>query len=87
MNLYRCIAFCFVSMKPSTSERRSSLFYGFLSPAALQKNLFASNGLSALPGQLKEIEDYTVSLEAVSALELTIQPDLGRDEAIATLAV
>ena len=32
-----------------------------------------------------EIEDYVVELEAVSVLELTIQPDLGRQEAVATL--
>ena len=37
-------------------------------------------------GSITEIEDYAVSLDAVSALELTIQPDLGRGEAIATLA-
>jgi hypothetical protein len=37
-------------------------------------------------GSIAEIEDYAVSLEAVSALELTIQPSLGRGEAIATLA-
>jgi uncharacterized protein (DUF736 family) len=36
-------------------------------------------------GSTTEIEDYIVELEAVSVLELTIQPDLGR-EAVATLA-
>jgi len=37
-------------------------------------------------GSITEIEDYAVNLEAVSALELAIQPDLGRGEAVATLA-
>jgi hypothetical protein len=37
-------------------------------------------------GSTAEIEDYTVELVAVSALELTIQPDLSRHEAVATLA-
>ena len=36
-------------------------------------------------GSTTEIEDYVVELEAVSVLELTIQPDLGRQEAVATL--
>ena len=36
-------------------------------------------------GSTTEIEDYVVELEAVSALELTIQPDLERREAVATL--
>lgn len=33
-----------------------------------------------------EIEDYQVDLKAVSILELTIDPDLGAGEAVATLA-
>src|SRR5258708_20699063 len=37
-------------------------------------------------GSTAEIEDYVVELEAVSVLELTIQPDLSRREAVATLA-
>jgi hypothetical protein len=36
-------------------------------------------------GSTTEIEDYVVELEAVSVLELTIHPDLGRGEAVATL--
>jgi hypothetical protein len=36
-------------------------------------------------GSTTEIEDYAVALEAVSVLELTIQPDSGRQEAVATL--
>ena len=38
-------------------------------------------------GSTTEIEDYTLNLEAVSVLELAIQPDLGRREAVASLAV
>ena len=37
-------------------------------------------------GSTTEIEDYTVALEGVSVLELVIRPDLGRREAVATLA-
>jgi hypothetical protein len=37
-------------------------------------------------GSTDEFEDYQVELPAVSALELTIQPDLSRHEAVATLA-
>lgn len=37
-------------------------------------------------GSTTEIEDYVVELEAVSVLELTIQPDLARKEAVATLS-
>jgi uncharacterized protein (DUF736 family) len=37
-------------------------------------------------GSTTEIEDYAVDLNAVSILELAIQPDLGRGEAVATLA-
>ena len=37
-------------------------------------------------GSTTEIEDYAVALDAVSGLELAIQPDLNRGEAVATLA-
>jgi hypothetical protein len=37
-------------------------------------------------GSTSEIEDYAVSLEAVSALELQIEPDIARKDAVATLA-
>jgi uncharacterized protein (DUF736 family) len=37
-------------------------------------------------GSTTEIEDRTVDLDAVSVLELAIQPDLNRREAVATLA-
>lgn len=36
-------------------------------------------------GSTTEIEDFVVELEAVSVLELTIEPDLSRREAVATL--
>jgi hypothetical protein len=37
-------------------------------------------------GSTTEIEEYAVDLGSVSVLELTIQPDLGRRDAVATLA-
>ena len=37
-------------------------------------------------GSTSELEDYEVNLDAVSALELVIQPDLTRNDALATLA-
>jgi hypothetical protein len=37
-------------------------------------------------GSTTEMEDYVVDLEAVSVLELAIQPDLSRRQAVATLA-
>lgn len=37
-------------------------------------------------GSTSEIEQYLVDLDAVSVLELAIQPDLSRREAVATLA-
>jgi hypothetical protein len=37
-------------------------------------------------GSTTEVEDYTVDLDAVSVMELAIQPDLGRRDAVATLA-
>jgi hypothetical protein len=37
-------------------------------------------------GSSKEVEDYEVCLDGVSALELAIRPDLGRGDAIASLA-
>ena len=37
-------------------------------------------------GSTTEIEQYAVDLDAVSVLELSIQPDLSRREAVATLA-
>ena len=37
-------------------------------------------------GSTTEIEDYVVDLDAVSVLELAIQPDLSRRDAVATLA-
>lgn len=37
-------------------------------------------------GSTSEIENYEVNLEGVSALELTIKPDLTHNEALATLA-
>jgi hypothetical protein len=38
-------------------------------------------------GSTTEIEDYAVDLDGVSALELAIQPDVGRRDAVASLAV
>jgi len=37
-------------------------------------------------GSTTEIENYVVDLDAVSVLELAIQPDVSRRQAIATLA-
>ncbi len=37
-------------------------------------------------GSTTEVEDYKVNLNAVSILELAIQPDVGRREAVASLA-
>jgi hypothetical protein len=37
-------------------------------------------------GSTMELEDYVVDLKAVSILELTIDPDRGAGEALATLA-
>jgi hypothetical protein len=37
-------------------------------------------------GSTTEIEDYAVDLAAVSVLELAIQPDVSRQEAVATLS-
>ena len=37
-------------------------------------------------GSTMEIEDYMVDLDAVAILELAIQPDVSRQEAVATLA-
>jgi hypothetical protein len=37
-------------------------------------------------GSTTEIEDYAVDLDAVSVLELSIQPDISSREAVATLA-
>jgi len=37
-------------------------------------------------GSTTEIEDYEVSLDRVSVLELVIRPDMSHDEAMATLA-
>jgi hypothetical protein len=37
-------------------------------------------------GSSREVEDYEVCLDGVSALELVIKPDLGRGDAIASLA-
>jgi hypothetical protein len=37
-------------------------------------------------GSTTEVEDYEVSLDAVSTLELAIRPDLGREDTPATLA-
>lgn len=38
-------------------------------------------------GSKTEIEDYAVNLEAVSALELQIEPDIGGGDAVATLTL
>ncbi len=38
-------------------------------------------------GSTVEIEDYALSLDAVSTLELEIRPDIGSDKAVATLAI
>jgi len=38
-------------------------------------------------GSTTEIEDYAVELDAAAALELKIQPDIARKDAIATLAL
>jgi hypothetical protein len=37
-------------------------------------------------GSTRELEDYEVNLDGVSALELVIRPDLTNNEALATLA-
>lgn len=41
---------------------------------------------AAPAGSTTEVEDYTINLNAVSVLELAIQPDLGGREAVASLA-
>jgi pimeloyl-ACP methyl ester carboxylesterase len=45
MNLYRCIAFNFISMKPSASEHRSSVCDGHLLQVSRRTKLSANNGI------------------------------------------
>jgi hypothetical protein len=37
-------------------------------------------------GSITEVEDYTVDLESLLVLELAVRPDLGRGDAVASLA-
>jgi hypothetical protein len=73
-------------MKPSASEHRGSLVDGHLLQVSLRTKLSANSGILALIGSTTEIEEYAIDLNAVSVLKLAIQPDLGRREAVATLA-
>jgi hypothetical protein len=40
----------------------------------------------SLAGSTTELEDYAVSLEGVSALELVIRPDISRNDPMACIA-
>src|SRR3981189_1279552 len=50
------------------------------------KEVIRQQGNFSPDGSTTETEDYVVDLEAVSILELTIDPDRGAGEAVATLA-
>jgi hypothetical protein len=58
------------------------------SPAAggLPKEIVRQQWNFSPTGSTTEVEDFVIDLDAVSVLELAIQPDLGRREAVATLA-
>ena len=86
MNLCRCIVFSFVSMKRRLE--RTQEFTLRWSPAAggSAREIVRQQWNFSPTGSTTEIEDYVVDLDAVSVLELAIQPDLSRREAVATLA-
>ena len=68
------------------SERTQEFTVRWL-PAAggLAKEIVRQQWNFSPAGSTTEIEDYAVNLEGVSVLELAIKPDLGRQEAVATL--
>jgi len=78
------IQLCFREAK----SERSQEFTLRWSPAAggSAKEIVRQQWNFSPAGSTTEIEDYVVNLDAVSVLILAIQPDLGRREAVATLA-
>jgi hypothetical protein len=87
INLSRCIASNSVSMKPNPSGGRSSLFDGLSAAGGPEKEIVRQQWNFSPAGSTTEIEDYAVDLDGISVLELAIQPDVGRRDAVATLAV
>ena len=70
------------------SERRQEFTVRWSSAAGgPEKEIVRQQWNFSPAGSTTEIEDYEVDLDGVSVLELAIQPDVGRRDAVATLAV
>ena len=69
------------------SERTQEFTLRWLSAAdTLSKEIVRQQWNFSPAGSTTEVEDYSIDLNAVSILELAIQPDLARHAAVASLA-
>jgi uncharacterized protein (DUF736 family) len=68
------------------SERTQEFSLRWCPAAGGSTEIFRQQWNFSPAGSRTELEEYAVSLEGVSALELAIQPDLNRNDSIATLA-
>jgi hypothetical protein len=77
-----------IQLRFDAEAERTQEFALRWSPAAggLAREIVRQQWNFSPAGSTTEIEDYAVDLEAVSGMELAIQPDLHRREAVATLA-
>ena len=73
-------------MKVSGSGRKSSFYGGHQTAVSRTGRLCASSITSVRRTQQREVEDYDVELDGVTALELKIVPDISRGSARASLA-
>jgi hypothetical protein len=65
--------------------RKESVLQERLRNSNMRKQLIIANGILPRTSTM-ELEDYKVDLRHVLALELTIDPDLGKNQAFAVLA-
>jgi hypothetical protein len=72
--------------EPAT-ERTQEFTLGWCPAAGGCREIVRQQWNFSPAGSTAETEDYAVSLEAVSALELTIQPDIGGKTAVATMGM
>ena len=68
------------------SERTQEFTLRWSSAGGLPKEIVRQQWNFSPAASTIEFEDYTIDLNAVSVLELAIRPDLGRREAVASLA-
>ena len=76
----------FLHFMEHEQERTQEFSLRYMTQTGIQQEIVRQQWNFSPSGSTQEIEDYTVDLEGVTRLELRIDPDLGREEAKATLS-